>query len=348
MPSIPPVDPVTHENSAPHLFILGAGASRATLPSGDPKGLILPLMGDLASVVGLTPILSSAGLPTNPSDFEAVYDDLISTESNSAILNKLEGAIRSYFYSIELPSSVTLYDYLLCSLRSKDVIATFNWDPLLELAYERNRHLDDLPKILFLHGNVAIGICYHCKVKTKANSLCPSCYNIVQPSDLLFPVRDKDYTKDPFIRGEWDAFREAIRTAYLVTIFGYSAPDTDAAAQEAMLEVWNENPYKTLAQFEIVDIRGKTDLHAEWSPFITRDHYDIFSDLADTYLFRHPRRSCEAFASASLMLEPWPINRLQAATTLPDLHDWLRPLIEEEVEMIGNSQPLSSVPKARN
>jgi hypothetical protein len=32
---------------------------------------------------------------------------------------------------MEIPDHVTLYDELLLTLRSKDLIATFNWDPLL-------------------------------------------------------------------------------------------------------------------------------------------------------------------------------------------------------------------------
>jgi hypothetical protein len=45
------------------------------------------------------------------------------------------------------------------SLREKDVIATFNWDPLLFAACARNHTRTKLPYIIYLHGNVAIGYC---------------------------------------------------------------------------------------------------------------------------------------------------------------------------------------------
>jgi len=46
----------------------------------------------------------------------------------------------------------------LLSLRKKDAVCTFNWDPFLYDAWIRNRHLD-LPEIFFLHGNVRCGHC---------------------------------------------------------------------------------------------------------------------------------------------------------------------------------------------
>jgi len=344
VPSIPPFDPRTHENLAPHLFILGAGASRAALPDGDPNGRLVPVMKELIPTLGLNEVLSRAGVPTAPTDFEALYDDLASSGFNPHLLGELEDAVRDYFASLTLPPSPTIYDYLLCYLRPKDVIATFNWDPLLPLAYERNMHLDGLPHTLFLHGNVAIGICYRCRVKTKAGGLCPSCHQPVQHSRLLFPVRNKDYTSDQFIQSEWDTLRDTIRSAYLVTIFGYSAPSTDIAARDAMLSVWQQNPYKELAQFEIVDIRPRDELHREWSQFITREHYGVFNDFMDTYLFRYPRRSCDAFSSASLMLEPWPLNHPPRFNALTQLHEWLQPLLEEEGALRSQGHPLSTGP----
>ncbi|MHA1748548.1 MAG: hypothetical protein ACTSXN_02865 [Promethearchaeota archaeon] len=45
-----------------------------------------------------------------------------------------------------MTESPTIYDYLILSLRKKDVIATFNWDPLLVQAAWKNRNFD-LPNI---------------------------------------------------------------------------------------------------------------------------------------------------------------------------------------------------------
>lgn len=41
----------------PHLFILGAGATKATIPFGDINGLKSPVMEDFLAVTGLSYIL---------------------------------------------------------------------------------------------------------------------------------------------------------------------------------------------------------------------------------------------------------------------------------------------------
>ena len=45
--------------------------------------------------------------------------------------------IHDYFHSLRIPPTPTLYDHLLLALRKKDVVATFNWDPLLLQAAKR-------------------------------------------------------------------------------------------------------------------------------------------------------------------------------------------------------------------
>jgi hypothetical protein len=58
-------------------------------------------------------------------------------------------------HSLQLPSTATHYDRILLSLRKKDAIFTFNWDPFLFDAYVRNMNMGiSLPAIFFLHGNV--------------------------------------------------------------------------------------------------------------------------------------------------------------------------------------------------
>lgn len=59
---------------------------------------------------------------------------------------------------MKLPSEPTTYDYLVLSLRSKDLLAKFNWDTFLYQAWVRNsKFTKDLPYLSFLHRNVAIG-----------------------------------------------------------------------------------------------------------------------------------------------------------------------------------------------
>lgn len=193
----------------PHLIVLGAGASRAACPDGDRNRRPLPVMLDLVDIIGLGPMLDRAGVSHRARDFEIVYQDVCAGSWDSGLRRELEQAVRDYFAAMRLPDHPTLYDHLVLSLRSKDVIATFNWDPLLVEACQRNRHVAAHPHVLFLHGNVAIGICSSCRVKGRSDGRCPRCGKNLEPSKLLYPVQAKDYEADPHISGEWETLRHA-------------------------------------------------------------------------------------------------------------------------------------------
>jgi hypothetical protein len=100
---------------------------------------------------------AKSGYDDPATNFEAIYSK-IHRDGKDAILEELDARIRAYFSKLTLPTAPTLYDYLILSLRPKDIIVTFNWDLLLPQAYKRWRHLGEiLPKLAFLHGNVDIG-----------------------------------------------------------------------------------------------------------------------------------------------------------------------------------------------
>jgi hypothetical protein len=46
------------------------------------------------------------------------------------VKEELEKVIWDYMCDFVLPDEPTVYDYLVMSLTSKDLIATFNWDPI--------------------------------------------------------------------------------------------------------------------------------------------------------------------------------------------------------------------------
>ena len=202
MPSLPPLDIKKNINYAPHVVILGAGASLAAFPNGDRNGRKLPLMRNMVEVIGLEPLLQSYGVTTGYDNFESLYDDLSDNKNNEELLAKLEDAVRTYFAGMRLPPEATIYDLLLLSLRDKDVIATFNWDPFLAEAVKRNRHIKRLPRILFLHGNVDVGVCVEHRSKGFVEHSCSTCGEPLKPTPLLFPVKQKDYTNNPFIKSE--------------------------------------------------------------------------------------------------------------------------------------------------
>lgn len=126
-----------------HLVLLGAGASRAATPCGDVSGRRLPVMADFVSIVGLAPLLDGVGIEWTNRNFEDVYSDIAVRPEYADLCARLEGLVESYFLTLSLPKSPTIYDYLILSLRRKDVIATFNWDPFLIQAYRRSLRVTD-------------------------------------------------------------------------------------------------------------------------------------------------------------------------------------------------------------
>ncbi len=329
--TLPQLDAKNERNESPHVVILGAGASLAAMPNGDKHGRILPLMNNIVEVVGLQPLLDKFGLEYQGDNFEAFYDDLVSKSTNEQLLLEIEKSIYGYFSELELPDGPTLYDYLVLSLREKDIIATFNWDPFLAQAFQRNMHLtQNMPQIVFLHGNVSVGCCEAHRCKGFLNGMrCNQCGELLQPTKLLYPVKQKDYQTNEFIHSEWQELRWHIQHAYLVTVFGYSAPVTDVEAKQLMLEVWKKNTTKSLGAMHIIDIKTEDEVRKNWKDFEAWS-MSVGDSIWNTSLFIHPRRSCDAFAMATLQQSPWADNHFPRFNALEDLQDWIKPLIEEE------------------
>src|SRR5205823_3445740 len=125
------------------------------------------------------------------------------------------------------------------SLRRKDAIFTFNWDPFLFDAWVRNRRLG-LPEIFFLHGNVRAAYCPSHPAQWGAPWVhCPECCERFVPTKLLYPVKIKNYAADRLIASAWDAAKWFLENAFALTIFGYGAPSSDVEAGDLMRTSWN-------------------------------------------------------------------------------------------------------------
>ena len=288
----------------PHCFLLGAGASLAAFPNGDKNGRKLPVMNNFVETLGIESYFESAGILPPYDDFEAIYAELSEKEGNKDLVANLEAEIYEYFAEMELPDEPTLYDHLILSLREKDVIATFNWDPFLFQAAARNRHIKNPPKIFFLHGSVAIGACHKCQLKINAGSLCPECGYPVENSKILYPVTKKNYTNDSFINKEWAAFKHYLKQGYIFTIFGYGAPKSDVEAVELLRTAWGSPEDKNLEEIEVIDLLSSDELSERWSDFIHTHHYRAAKSFYESMAARHPRRTCEALWECLMMLRP--------------------------------------------
>jgi hypothetical protein len=314
----------------PHLVILGAGASVAAMPGGDRNGMRLPVMADLVATLRLDSLLGKAGISPQGENFEQLYSDLYMSRKSPELLEQIEDAVRSYFGVLALPDEPTIYDYLVLSLREKDVIATFNWDPFLFKVCQRHYGKAPLPRVLYLHGNVAVGYCKQDRVKGPIQSRCMKCGKPFTSSRLLFPVTEKDYTLDPLIRGEWEDFECTLEAAYLLTIFGYGAPVTDAKAVEVMKSAWSRPGVRELEEVEIINVKTADELYATWNPFIVRTHYRIHNDYFNSMLARWPRRTCEAIWNQFMMLKLSQENSAPRGVSLNELQAWHAPLVEAE------------------
>ena len=83
---------------APHVVILGAGASRAACPNGDINGKKLPLMNDFIQSIGLKK-LEDLGFDSS-SNFEVIYSHLCESKKFNAIRKNIEQQIYNYFDEI--------------------------------------------------------------------------------------------------------------------------------------------------------------------------------------------------------------------------------------------------------
>lgn len=276
----------------PHLVILGAGATMAAIPDGDKNGRKSSVMNGFIEALGMTELLADVSLKTSSSNLEDIYSELHSRPECAAVREELDSRIRTYFSELELPNEPNIYDLLLLSLRKKDLVATFNWDPLLLQAYQRACKITkDLPDLAFLHGNVLVGYCRSHKFGGILTARCRECGEPFEPAPLLYPVAQKNYAADPYIQDNWNAVRNRLKRAYLVTVFGYSAPKTDSEAIALMKEAWGAVHERELEDFEFIDIRDEDALIASWQDFVHSHHYQVHNDFFSSSLAQHPRRT---------------------------------------------------------
>ncbi len=319
----------------PHVVVLGAGASLAAFPNGDRRGHRLPIIRNFVETLGMESLLASRGFAGPYDDFEGLYSDITLDPAQQDLRHEIEQRVFDYFAALDLPDEPTLYDHLILSLRPKDVIATFNWDPFLWQAAARNHSFGGVPTLLFLHGNVAIGYCSDCKIVLARGQIC-RCGRPVSASPLLYPVKQKDYQSDPAIAGHWRTLQSALKAAWTVTFFGYGAPKTDVEAVALLKEAWGDVDRRNLEETEIIDIRSEDDLLTTWSPFIHTHHFTVRRSFYESYIARHPRRSCEALWARLMECRFLRGATFPTDASFPELYAWLTPQIQGEENAGGN------------
>ncbi len=318
-------------NPRPHVVLLGAGASRASFLHGDRNGRKLPLMDELPEILGGTWAKLASGSKAPSGNFEEQYSWMKSNIDISTELNHIEERLKGYFRALKLPDSPTIYDYLILGLRKGDVIGTFNWDPLLIQAHERNRGVCDLPDLRFLHGCVSYTTCEEHDVLGSDGQVCPVCKSRLVTGQLLYPNADKDYAGNSFIWRDWEVVQEAIKASFHLTIFGYSAPETDYNARNLLLDAWGDEESRGSCHVELIDTASSDELSETWKDFIPYDHMMHESDFFDSSVARWPRRTSEWKLRASFYGMPTedigPLN----TNSLQELQEWFHDLASFEI-----------------
>lgn len=192
---------------------------------------------------------------------------------------------------------------------------TFNWDPFLFDAYQRNRYALRLPEIVLLHGNVRIGACGQHDSWGARNERCSECCQQFTDVPLLYPLTQKNYSSNPYIRSNWDAARSLFSEAFTTTIFGYSAPVADADAVGLLRQAWMERSARTFQHIEIIDIASESLLHERWSPVTPTLDCRVVTAFEQSMISRWPRRSCEALLYPSTHGIPVRTFRFRTPTT---------------------------------
>lgn len=323
-----------------HVVILGAGASiAATRRNPLINGKQLPSMDNFIDLVGLTSIVDKLPRKLQAKNFEKLYTNLYNDNPHSNEIRQIEKVVYDYFNDMELPEEPTIYDYLLLSLRPKDLIATFNWDPFLYQAFVRNGQKAAMPYLSFLHGSVAIGYSKEDKRCGKAGWYSKATKSYYEPTKLLYPIEKKDYNNDEFISKEWDRVKGWLnaKSTKLVTIFGYGAPDTDVEAVNLLNEAWGSPSDRNMEQFEIIDIRPEEEVRNQWDNFIHSHHYDYSTEYFKSSLAYNPRRTAESYFQH---IEPLTPDEAFSASnpvptnfkTMEELWDWHQELIDAEIK----------------
>jgi hypothetical protein len=324
-----------------HVVILGAGASIAsTFRNQEPNGKQLPSMDNFIEVVGLVDIVDSLPKNLKAKNFEKLYSNLHQDNPSSKEILEIESRVYEYFKDMKLPENeATIYDFLVLSLRPRDLIATFNWDPFLYQAFIRNGKVADMPYLSFLHGNVAIGYSKEDKRCGPSGWYSKATKNLFETTRLLYPVAKKNYTQDEFIITEWNRVKAWLNSESTknVTVFGYGAPDTDVEAVGLLNTAWGTADKRDMEQFEIIDKKPEDEVVKRWNKFIHTHHYDYADDYFNSSLANNPRRTFESYHQHILPLtiddafsKSNPVSR--NIKTLKELWEWHKPLIEAENE----------------
>ena len=159
---------------------------------------------------------------------------------------------------------------------------------------------------------------------------CSQCGQPLERVRLLYPVQEKNYQEQPAIRSAWRTADWALKNAFMVTVFGYSAPQSDRGVIELLRDAWGGSEKRNLEQFEFIDIREESSLVDSWADFIHTHHYELHNDFFESWIANHPRRTGEAYWNQYMEAAFIDNNPVSRTKSLSELRQWYEPLIAAE------------------
>lgn len=321
----------------PHVVILGAGASVASIPTGDANGKKISAMAGFIDELGMSDVIASCNLSTASDNLEDIYMELYERDNEDKLFHnariELEHRIEECFSSYRIPANPTVYDFLILALKKKDLIATFNWDPLLMQAYQRCVYYTrNLPQLAFLHGNVAVGVCAKDNIAGVVGNVCRRCGELFFPMRLLYPIKNKDYTSNRYIAQSWRMLQYHMSRAYRLTIFGYSAPKSDVAAVSMLKSAWGAVEDRSLEEIEIIDIADEEKVRYSWRDFIHTHHYSVHKQFFNSALGTYPRRTCDVlFDNTMNVMWSYGDRGFKDSMDFHDIKRLITPLLADEL-----------------
>lgn len=111
---------------------------------------------------------------------------------------------------------------------------------------------------------------------------------------MLYPVKNKEYFKDPYLSNSWDCARLFFKKDLILTIFGYSAPESDFSAVGLLQSAWMNEKSREIEHVETIDIICENELHRRWKKFSPNLHLHPRQKFNESWIAMWPRRSREA------------------------------------------------------
>ena len=119
---------------------------------------------------------------------------------------------------------------------------------------------------------------------------------------------------------------------YVLTIFGYGAPESDVAAIDLMSKAWGSPEKRDLEEIDLIDMKDQGELEATWDRFIHTHHFRTTKCYFESLLGAFPRRTCEAMCAELREVKFLEYGQVPKFERLDEMWEWFQQLMMYEDE----------------